>query len=210
MAARELAVGVFCKAPEPGRVKTRLASAIGDKAAAAAHAELARNTIAMACSAHVGDVMVWRAGDARDAFFTTLAREFPVVFAEQCEGDLGARMAHAFDESLRDYRHVMLIGCDCPPLQATHLREAATALREGADAAFVPTQDGGYALVALARAQPALFRDIAWSTPTVMSATRARLSELGLRWRELETLWDVDEPQDWQRYLAWRDAAHRQ
>jgi glycosyltransferase A (GT-A) superfamily protein (DUF2064 family) len=37
-----------------------------------------------------------------------------------------------------------------------------------------------------------------------MAQTRARLTGLGWRWRELETLWDVDRPQDYERLLASR------
>jgi glycosyltransferase A (GT-A) superfamily protein (DUF2064 family) len=35
-----------------------------------------------------------------------------------------------------------------------------------------------------------------------MVETRARLTALGWRWRELETLWDVDRPEDYRRLLA--------
>jgi glycosyltransferase A (GT-A) superfamily protein (DUF2064 family) len=38
-----------------------------------------------------------------------------------------------------------------------------------------------------------------WSTPGVMAETRLRLRQLGLRWREPVTLWDVDLPADLER-----------
>ena len=34
-----------------------------------------------------------------------------------------------------------------------------------------------------------------------MADTRARLQQLGWNWRELETLWDVDRPEDYQRLM---------
>jgi glycosyltransferase A (GT-A) superfamily protein (DUF2064 family) len=37
-----------------------------------------------------------------------------------------------------------------------------------------------------------------------MNQTRNRFSDLGWRWKELETLWDVDRPQDYERLLASR------
>jgi glycosyltransferase A (GT-A) superfamily protein (DUF2064 family) len=46
------------------------------------------------------------------------------------------------------------------------------------------------------------FEGIAWSTEEVMAETRRRLNANGLKWRELETLWDVDRPADYQRLLA--------
>ena len=74
--------------------------------------------------------------------------------------------------------------------------EAAQALLAGCDAVFIPAQDGGYALVGLREPQHALFRDMRWSTPSVMEETRLRASAAGLAWRELETLWDLDVPDD--------------
>jgi glycosyltransferase A (GT-A) superfamily protein (DUF2064 family) len=41
-----------------------------------------------------------------------------------------------------------------------------------------------------------------WGENSVMTATRARLASLGWRWHELETLWDVDRPEDYQRLVA--------
>ena len=64
---------------------------------------------------------------------------------------------------------------------------------------FVPAEDGGYALIGLTRPQPRLFADIAWGSAQVMAQTRDRLRECNLRWRELETLWDVDRPEDYHR-----------
>ena len=61
---------------------------------------------------------------------------------------------------------------------------------------FVPALDGGYALVGLQRAQPALFQGIAWSTPQVMAQTRARAAAAGLTWTERDPVADIDEPAD--------------
>ena len=57
-------------------------------------------------------------------------------------------------------------------------------------------------LVGLRRALPEVFRRGDWSTRRVMAQTRERLSTVGARWVELPTLWDVDEPADWQRWNA--------
>ena len=93
----------------------------------------------------------------------------------------------------------LIIGTDCPALCADHLRAAADILRGGADAVVVPADDGGYALIGLRHAEPALFRDMRWSTPEVMSETRQRLRQSGLSWQEPFTLWDVDVPDDLKR-----------
>ena len=98
----------------------------------------------------------------------------------------------------------ILIGSDCPALRARHLRHADQALRDGADAVFVPCEDGGYALIGLNRVDRRLFDGIAWGGDAVMAETRRRLAALGWQWRELETLWDVDRPEDYERLVASR------
>ncbi|MDE2277064.1 MAG: DUF2064 domain-containing protein, partial [Burkholderiales bacterium] len=97
---------------------------------------------------------------------------------------------------------LLLIGTDCPVLDAAHLRRAARALLDGDDAVFYPAEDGGYVLVGLREPQPGLFSEMTWSTAEVMAQTRTRARTLGLRLREFETLWDVDRPADLARLLA--------
>ena len=114
--------------------------------------------------------------------------------------DLGARMQAALRSALDRGRPALLIGTDCPALDAAHLAAAADALRDH-DAVFVPAEDGGYVLVGLARAVDA-FEGIAWSAAGVMAATHARLAAAGASWRELPPLWDVDRPEDLRRLAA--------
>jgi uncharacterized protein len=93
----------------------------------------------------------------------------------------------------------LVIGTDCPTLTAVHLRDAAEALRSGAEVVVIPADDGGYVLIGMRRPIPDLFADMAWSTDAVMTETRRRLSHLGLSWREPAQLWDVDRPADVRR-----------
>ncbi len=89
----------------------------------------------------------------------------------------------------------LLIGTDCPALTGKHLRAAASALADH-DAVLIPAEDGGYVLIGLTHAVPELFTDMPWGSAGVAAETRARLAHLGLRWRELDALWDVDRPED--------------
>ena len=99
---------------------------------------------------------------------------------------------------------LLLIGTDCPALTSAHLRAAADALAQGADAVFGPVEDGGYMLVGLrdpsAATRLQLFEGIDWSTERVMMQTRERLRAAHASWHELPLLWDVDEPADWLRW----------
>ncbi len=188
---------VFAKAPMPGRVKSRLIPALGERAAAELHRQLVERTLCTALAAGLGPVELWCAPGTDDAFFAACARQYGVSLRAQGVGDLGMRMARALEQALSGGSPGLLVGSDCPVLTAEYLGEAAVGLAGGNDAVFGPAEDGGYVLIGLARKPSAqLFEGIAWGTATVMQETRARLARLNWRWRELATLWDVDRPED--------------
>jgi uncharacterized protein len=189
-----IGIAILTKAPEPGRVKTRLAMMLSVEGATALHERFVTRTVAAAAEAATGPITIWASPNEKHPFFHELAKRFPLSFARQSEGDLGERMhtavAHATGPTL-------VIGTDCPVLSATHLRDAAEVLRGGADAVVLPADDGGYVLIGLRRPIPELFTDMAWSSDGVMLETRSRLRHLGLSWREpAAQLWDVDRPTD--------------
>lgn len=198
---RNHVVIVFAKSPQPGAVKTRLIPLLGAEGAAAVHVRLVKQALDTACQAAPHQVELHCAPDANDPFFQNCADHYGVPIRSQAGCELGARMLAAFRHALRKHAGVLLIGSDCPALTARHLRQAERALDEGNDAVFVPCEDGGYALVGLRRAEPALFEGMPWGGDNVMTETRSRLTALGWRWRELETLWDVDHPEDYARLM---------
>jgi len=195
------AVIVFARAPTPGAVKTRLIPLLGAEGAAELHARLIKRTLATARTADFRRVELHGTPGIDDPVFRFCAEHFAVELRAQADGDLGARMLAAFQSTLVACPRALLVGSDCPALSALHLRQADSALRDAADAVFVPCEDGGYALIGLTRADARLFDGIAWGSETVMADSRARLSALGWRWRELETLWDVDRPEDYDRLV---------
>jgi rSAM/selenodomain-associated transferase 1 len=198
----ETAVIIFARAPRPGAVKTRLIPLLGAERAAALHARLVKRALETARGAAFRRIELHGTPDINDPFFRFCAGHFAVALAAQADGDLGARMLAAFASVLATHPRALLLGSDCPALSARHLRQADRALREGSDAVFVPCEDGGYALFGLQRPEARLFDGIAWGGENVMADTRTRLTGLGWRWRELDTLWDVDRPEDYQRLLT--------
>lgn len=193
---------VFAKAPQAGRVKTRLAAALGAEGAARLHARLLERTVATALAAGCGPVELF-GSPADHGFLRALARRHALVLRGQGEGNVGARMCHAFRRGLRRQARVILIGSDCPALLPADLRRAARLLRS-CDAVIAPAEDGGYPLLGLARVSATLFDGVAWGTNLVLAQTRQRLVALGWRWRELRTVWDVDRPEDLERLRAAR------
>ena len=196
------AVVIFAKAPRPGMVKTRLADLLGAEGAAGLHARLVKRTLETARAAGFRRIELHGAPDCDDPFFRFCAGHYAVTLASQAPGNLGARMMAAFESTLAAHSRVLLVGSDCPALTARHLRQAERALREGADAVLGPCEDGGYALIGLKRVDAKLFEGITWGGESVAADTRARLAGVGWRWQELETLWDVDRPEDYARLMS--------
>lgn len=193
---------VFARTPRLGAVKTRLIPVLGEEGASALHARLVERTLATARASGIGQVELWCAPDTDDPFLRFCGGRYGISLVAQCEGDLGKRMLYAFQQVLTSTARAILIGTDCPALTAKHLRDADRMLAKGQDAVFIPVEDGGYALIALRRCAVQLFDGIAWGGADVMDQTRERLSTLGWQWQELESLWDVDRPEDYQRLLA--------
>jgi rSAM/selenodomain-associated transferase 1 len=200
---------VFARAPEAGQVKTRLIPLLGSHGAAALYRSLTLHALAVARESGLGPVELWCTPGTDHDFFRDCHERFRAELHRQCEGDLGARMHDACEDALTRSRYVLLTGSDCPSLTAADLRAAARALHDGRDAAFCPAEDGGYMLIGLTRAMPALFEAMNWGTSSVMEETRQRLRNLGWRWHELPAHWDLDRPEDYQRLVreGWVPAA---
>jgi rSAM/selenodomain-associated transferase 1 len=194
------AVAILAKAPVPGLAKTRLIPALGAAGAARAQRQFALQTLGTARRAATGAVTLWCAPDAGHRFFRALQNRHGVACRTQPAGDLGRRMqatmAQHFDQTPQ--QALLMVGTDCPVLAPAHLQQAADALCTH-DAVLIPAEDGGYVLIGLARPLPGVFADMVWSTPQVLADTRQRLRAAGARWLELDALWDIDEPADWQR-----------
>jgi len=200
------ALAIMAKAPVAGGAKTRLIPALGAAQAARAQRRFTRDTlrVAQAFSGSNGSVVLWCAPDAQHRFFRALQTHQGVVCIDQPSGDLGRRMATAFEHHFAhhvDAPPLLLVGTDCAVLAPGHLQQAAAALSSH-DVVLVPAEDGGYVLIGMRRFVPEAFEGVAWSTPLVTAQTRLRLRQAGASWTELAPLWDVDEPADLQRLGA--------
>jgi glycosyltransferase A (GT-A) superfamily protein (DUF2064 family) len=91
--------------------------------------------------------------------------------------------------------NVLCIGTDCLALEVTHLKDAARALHQ-TPVAISPAHDGGYVLLGLSQFDASIFQDMAWSTDQVFRETMHRIEYLGWHVTQLDTLRDIDEPED--------------
>lgn len=194
---------VFIKNPVKGQVKTRLAKTLGDDAALAIYLELTEITrrnieglediqIYVFYSGPISQEDLWQGNHLKNR--------------SQVGNNLGERMLNAFEVVFKYHQRVCIIGSDCPTLSTCVLLAAYDKLHES-DFVIGPSTDGGYYLLGISKdtvitTPPAyLFRDIAWSTASVLSETTKRITERQHSIAFLEELTDVDEAQDWWDFL---------
>ena len=188
---------IFAKAPVAGLAKTRLIPALGTQGAAALAEKLLDHAVSQALATDCAHLELCVTPDTTHATFERLLSQAKgrLCLSMQGEGDLGQRMDRALTRCLQTHGRALLMGTDAPSLNAEVLKAADQALAKQA-AVFVPALDGGYALVGLTRPEPRLFANMLWSTPQVMADSRARAKHSGLRWVELASIADIDEPPD--------------
>jgi rSAM/selenodomain-associated transferase 1 len=207
--ALDCTLNLFARAPQSGRVKTRLWPLLGPEGAAA----LYRAFLEDASRAYL-DVEAWESvlSAEPDPDDPELARLFPPPWRREAqeEGDLGERLSGAFSRSFdRGSSFVLAVGSDHPALPRRSLSAAFAALRDGSDAAIIPAEDGGYCAIALSRRLDAekVFARIPWSSSSVLDVTRERLREEGASVLLFPAFYDVDRPDDLRRLVS--DLAQR-
>jgi glycosyltransferase A (GT-A) superfamily protein (DUF2064 family) len=187
---------VVAKAPEAGRVKTRLGARIGMDCAAEVAAAALLDTLAAATDA-VGAARCHLSLDG-DLAHAVRGPELEAATAgwtvhPQTGGTFAAKLA---DAHARVPGPVVQVGMDTPHLTPALLLAAAAGL-EDHDAVLGPAEDGGWWVLALREpARAAVLRDVPMSTPTTCADTRAALAAAGLDVGSTATLRDVDEPAD--------------
>lgn len=193
MPAARAVVCVFVKDPVPGKVKTRLTPVLRATEAADLYRSMALDTVEVAESSGAEVVIGFTPHAARAPLERLLGRHRR--YLPQGPGDLGERLAYAFDRLCDGRRPVLVVGSDCPGVDRGRLVEAARAV-ESSDVVIGPTLDGGYYLIGLSRARPELFEGVPWSTGRVFEATMRRIGAAGLRAGVLPTERDLDTPED--------------
>ena len=207
---------MFAKAPEPGKVKTRLGRTIGDVAAAKLHEafvlDMAQTMQTFRQEQPNADdiqlCLAWSGRRGHRCFEALAGMGFELI--EQPEGDLGARLervsAQAFE---RGARRVLITGSDSPTLLARHY-DASFELLNASEptVVFGPSFDGGYYMVGLNAPTSCAFDDIPWSQPDTLRVSVARVRAqqghccwLTEFWYDVDTIEDLEHMERHLSYL---------
>ena len=177
---------VFSKAPVAGEVKTRLVPYLTYEQAAGLHEELTHDRLQMCCDANLCDVQLWCSPDVQHPFFIDCAQRYDIPLQLQSGNDLGERMSHAIKALLGRNKKIIIIGSDAPALDTSTIDAVINALRHN-DVVLVPAEDGGY---------------VPWGTEDVLADTVRNIRRLDLEYSLYGQCWDVDRPEDLERYKS--------
>ncbi|MEM1319948.1 MAG: TIGR04282 family arsenosugar biosynthesis glycosyltransferase [Bacteroidota bacterium] len=186
---------IFIKNAEKGKVKTRLASTLGEDKALQIYLALLGHTREIALQVAVDRLLFYSS-------FIDHQDDWPSAdfqkYVQQGQ-DLGARIQGAFKLAFRQYRKVLIIGSDCASLTPAIIQQAYQHLDQHP---FVvgPAEDGGYYLLGMRQFSPTLFKDMAWSTAAVFPTTLSRIEALGQSYALLPELSDIDFEEDWEKH----------
>jgi rSAM/selenodomain-associated transferase 1 len=191
METRQLLM-VFIKNPVPGKVKTRLASSIGEAQALTVYNKLLDHTLNTSRSLPVDKVVYYSDFIPADDVWRTSG------FSQELQqgDDLGERMMNAFIKAFQQhYEQVAIIGSDCFDLTKSILTNAFDELNKK-DVVVGPALDGGYYLLGMKSLHQKLFLNKTWSTEKVLNDTLENIHELNLSFYLLPLLRDIDTEQD--------------
>jgi rSAM/selenodomain-associated transferase 1 len=183
------AIILFAKAPIPGRVKTRLAAAIGEEAAARLHygfvAQMLENLSILQDFAHI---------ELHTDEPTTAWDAWPYPRRLQACGPLQLKLFHALSTALRaGHPSALVAGSDAPSLPVAYLRDL---VESATDVSFGPCEDGGYYAIAARRTEERMFEGVQWSTRETLEQNERACRLCGLSvWRG-RSWFDIDEPED--------------
>lgn len=197
--------------PRPGRTKTRLIPALGAEGAAQLQRQMTEHLLQKfqpLCHRQGLTFEVHFAGGSTAQMLQWLGPQ--VNLKPQCQGDLGRRLSHVFDQGFAaGLERILVVGSDCPAIEAAQILQALERLNSH-DVVLGPAEDGGYYLVGLRAAQPALFQGVHWGQDCVLHQTVAIAARRRLAVGLLPPLPDIDRPEDlplWRGYD--RDSSSR-
>jgi hypothetical protein len=183
-------LGIFVKSPAPGAVKTRLTPPLSSLQACELYVAFLRDLFRRLSRLKGTRVTVFHTGGDAGAIERLLPEHW--ALEPQVGGDLGERLAAAFDRLSADADRAVIIGSDSPDLPVQYIRRAFQKLKHK-DTAVGPATDGGYYLLGLRGPEPALFEGVRWSGESVLADTLANVEKCKRSLAMLPVWYDVDD-----------------
>lgn len=193
---------VFVRAPQVGRVKTRLTGRLDAQRVLELYRCFVEDILATLANRTFHVIVCHDPPGAEIAMKSWLgvSRDFMA----QRGSSLGARMAHAFQAVFaKGVEQAVLVGSDFPDLDAGVIHEAFENLPTH-DLVVGPAVDGGYYLIGFNAGSfaPHLFENMPWGTSRVLDKTVDGAKMAGLRMHRLPAWRDIDTVDDLKDFFA--------
>ena len=186
---------IFTKAPENGRVKTRMKPYLTDEECADLAECMLRDISRETADTGADIFMCYDAGSEGLRKLRKIFGRRPVYFPQEGSG-LGERMDNALRKVLAlGYSSCMLMGSDIPEVRTSELIDAFDAL-DNNDIVCGPSADGGYWLIGMHRPESSLLTGREYSHGHVLEELMQAASDEGLSCALASRHQDMDEPDD--------------
>lgn len=192
---KKQALILFLRAPEKGRVKTRLSARLNEVFVLNLYKAFVLDILDTVSSFKHYFLFYWPP-DKKEMVETWLGS--PHRYHQQQGNNIGSKMAHAFETVFRQgYDEAILIGTDIPELSRKIIQEAFLQFN-GYSTVIGPSLDGGYYLIGMKKESfsKSVFENIDWSSSKVLEQTCHKLVQCGNSYALVETLDDIDTPED--------------
>lgn len=202
----------FVKYPAVGRVKSRLATGIGDKRACWLYRQFVVDLLDMLNSINGDIVICFDPFKGVKQYEDWIGKDFRYI--SQSGSDIGYRMKNslqwAFDKG---YSTAVVIGSDSPDLPAIYIEQAFAKLDKN-DAVIGPASDGGYYLIGFNAESfaPEVFKGVSWSSGSEFNetmkifATKDDYSAYVLNmWHDVDVAADLEELLDRNKQTKFRN-----
>ncbi len=193
-------LAIFARAPEVGKVKTRLAKTLGDEAAVELYGAMLGDVLtgAQNVASQMNNTQVVVFYTPEDAFAraeNSLRLFWNGANFPQSDGDLGEKLFGCFDQLRKSgARKIVVIGSDAPDLPMRFLVQAFAEL-ESHDLIFGPAQDGGFYLMGASCEVPhQMFNGVHWSNLRTLNDVLKNVKSASVK---ILPMWrDVDDEDD--------------
>jgi uncharacterized protein len=169
---------VIAKNPIIGKVKTRLAKAIGNAKTLEVYQALLTHT---------------------ETILKQSGIPYTIHFDDKQKGKtLGEKLVNAFIKFNKTNSPIIFIGSDFPFLNTELLNSTKAKLKTN-DYVIGPTLDGGYYLIGLKKQPEKVFTNISWSTNLVLKETLKIIKES--KYSLLPTYYDIDTIDELNKFI---------
>ena len=185
---------IFTRKPELGKVKTRLATDIGNENALKVYNYLLSYSAGITKNVNAYK-HVWYTSEIQneDSWDSSIFQKHL-----QPDGDLGAKMKFAFDHAFQsNYENVIIIGSDLLDIDETLINQAFKLLNYN-EVVIGPATDGGYYLLGLNEMIESIFLNKSWGSDDVFNETILDVKTKNIHILEYKN--DIDYVQDLEQY----------